>query len=209
MQPELDAQLGSQPDIYQRYGFLARLIEGIFQGRPGERLSLLDVGSGPVRLTETFLPEWVGVTRTDVRTFDDPAIVPIDADGSLPFPDGSMDVVLAMDVLEHVPKEQRASVIAECRRVARRCVILAGPVHTPEVVAAERAFAAFARAVSGRDVAFLEEHARFGLPHTTDVVGALSDGWRVVTTDNSPLAEWLVCNAIDFIYASDLGEGEG
>jgi glycosyltransferase involved in cell wall biosynthesis len=213
MQPELDVRLGFQPDIYQRYGFLARVIATVFGDAggapPAERLRLLDVGSGPVRLTETFAPAWVDVTRADVSTFDDPAIVPIAADGSLSFPDRSMDVVLAMDVLEHVPKEQRARVIAECRRVARRCVILAGPVHTREVVAAERAFAELARAVSGRDVAFLEEHARFGLPDADAIAGAFdAEAWRVVTVDNSPLAEWQVFNGVDFIYASDLGDGE-
>ena len=212
MQAELDTQLGFQPDIYQRYAFLARLIEAVFRpgsAAPSDRLCLLDVGSGPVRLTETFLPEWVDVTRTDVSTFDDPAIVLIDTNGSLSFADGSMDVVLAMDVLEHIPNDQRARVMAECQRVARRCVIFAGPVHTPEVVAAEQAFKEFAKAVSGRDILFLDEHARFGLPDVGAIAAAFDDrAWQVVTADNSPLAEWQVFNAVDFLYASDLGEGE-
>jgi glycosyltransferase involved in cell wall biosynthesis len=215
MQPELDERLGFQPDIYQRYGFLARLIDAIFRAptatgtAPVGKIRLLDVGSGPVRLTETFLPDWMEVTRTDVSTFDDPAIVCIEPDGSLPFADGSVDVVLAMDVLEHLPADQRARVIAECRRVAGRCVIVAGPVHTPEVVAAERSFAELARTVSGRELAFLAEHAQFGLPDAGDITGAF-DGreWHVVTADNSPLAEWQLFNAVDFIYSCDLGEGE-
>ena len=211
MQPELESQLGFQPDIYQRYGFLARVVDAVFGGNSAAsppRVRLLDVGSGPVRLTESFLPAWVDVIRTDVSAFDDPSIVPMEADGSLPFADGSMDIVLAMDVLEHVPKPQRAGVIAECQRVAARCVFLGGPVHTTDVVAAERAFAAFAKRISGRDITFLEEHARFGLPEIADIVGAFGEGWHVVTANNSPLAEWQVFNAIDFIYASDLGDGE-
>ena len=213
MQPELDVQLGFQPDIYQRYAFLARVIGRVFGAADGAPppapLSLLDVGSGPVRLTETFVPGWVEVTRTDVSTFDDPAIVAIGADGSLPFADGAMDVVLAMDVLEHVPEAQRARLIAECQRVARRCVILAGPVHTAAVAAAEQAFAEFARRVSGHSVAFLDEHARFGLPMADAIVGAFdAAAWHVVTADNAPLAEWQVFNAVDFVYACDLGDDE-
>src|SRR5687767_2846462 len=138
MQSELEERLGFQPDIYQRYAFLAQIVERVFRTVPEGvgRCRLLDVGSGPVRLTETFLPAWVDVARADVGTFDDPAIIQIAPDGSLPFPDDSFDIVLAMDVIEHVPEGRRAGLIAECRRVAARAVIIAGPVRTPEVEAA-------------------------------------------------------------------------
>ena len=216
MHAEANPRLGFQPDIYQRYGFLARLIEAVFgsasdsdrgETTPGYRL--LDVGSGPARLVETFLPTWVDVVRTDVTTFDDSSIVEMPPDGSLPFPDQSFDIVLAMDVLEHVPGGRRAGLLAECQRVARRSLIIAGPLYSPEVVAAERAFAEFARTVSGRELEFLAEHARFGLPEWDDILVALDRrAWHVVTVDNAPLAEWQLFNTIDFLYASDVGEGE-
>ena len=217
MHAETDPRLGFQPDLYQRYGFLARLVEAVFgSDSDGDRREtthggqrLLDVGSGPARLVEAFLPAWVEVVRTDVTTFDDSSIIEIPLDGSLPFPDESFDIVLAMDVLEHVPAERRAHLLAECQRVARRALIIGGPVYSPEVVAAERAFAELARTVSGRELEFLAEHARFGLPQRDDILGALDRrAWYVVTVDNAPLAEWQLFNAIDFLYASDVGEGE-
>ena len=217
MHAETDPRLGFQPDLYQRYGFLARLIEAVFgSDSDGDRREttaaghrLLDVGSGPARLVEAFLPTWVEVVRTDVTTFEDSSIIEMPSDGSLPFPDDSFEIVLAMDVLEHVPGKIRARLLAECQRVAQRSLIIGGPVHSPEVTAAERAFAAFARTVSGRELEFLAEHVQFGLPQRGDILGAIDEGaWHVVTVENAPLAEWQLFNAIDFLYASDVGEGE-
>jgi glycosyltransferase involved in cell wall biosynthesis/SAM-dependent methyltransferase len=217
MDAAADPRLGFQPDIYQRYGFLERLIEVVF-GTPGDpqdgeasssaRSRLLDVGAGPARLVEAFGPAWLEVVRTDVTTFGDSSIIQMAPDGSLPFPDRSFDIVLAMDVLEHVPEDRRASLVGECQRVAARALILGGPVDSREVVAAERAFAEFARTVSGRELAFLAEHAQFGLPKRDHLIGSLDGAWHVVTVENAPLAEWQLFNAIDFLYASDVGDGE-
>ncbi|WP_158793432.1 class I SAM-dependent methyltransferase [Granulicella sp. L60] len=46
---------------------------------------------------------------------------------SLPVPDKSFDVVLASDMLEHVPPTLRRQVIGEALRVARRLVIFGFP----------------------------------------------------------------------------------
>jgi hypothetical protein len=219
MHPEVDPRLGFQPDIYQRYGFLARLVEAVL-GTPRDdntapvtsaprRYRLLDVGSGPNRLVEAFLPEWIEASRADVTTFGDPSIVQIPPEGPLPFPDDAFDLVVALDVLEHVPADRRAGVLEECQRVAGRALIVGGPVSSPDVAAAERAFAEFAQAVSARELEFLAEHARFGLPKCEDIVSPLETrGWHVVTIENSPLAEWQLFNAVDFLYASDVGDGE-
>jgi O-antigen biosynthesis protein len=210
MQSELEAGLGYQPDIYQRYAFLAKLIEAVFGTTTGgTRLRLLDVGSGPARLTEAFVTDQVDVVRADVQSFGDPHIIEINSDGSLPFSDVAFDIVLAMDVLEHVPPDRRPGLIAECQRVAGRAVIIAGPVARPGVLTAEKGFAEFARNVSGRDLEFLAEHVQFGLPNDHDILETFdSRTWQVAAIDNSPLAEWQLFNAVDLIYASDVGDGE-
>lgn len=53
----------------------------------------------------------------------------IDAGAALPFPDGAFDLVVAVSVLEFVPREQRARFLAELERVTRigGCVYLATP----------------------------------------------------------------------------------
>lgn len=207
MSADAELKLGFQPDIYQRYEFLARLIAAVFGSGP--HLRLLDVGSGPARLTGTFLPPSIEIVRTDVSTFDDPDVIQMRPDGSLPFPDNSFDIVLAMDVLEHVPAERRAALLVECQRVATRALIVAGPVRSPEVVAAEQQFARFVETVSGKVLEFLVEHAQFGLPEVSEIAGGLTNRpWHIVTIENSPLAEWHVFNAIDLVYASDLGDSD-
>jgi hypothetical protein len=187
--------LGFQSDIYQRYAFLTRLLDEVCSpGAPqaaAPAIRILDIGSGPMRLTEAFLPSDVEIVRADVEQFGDDSIVQIQPRQPLPFADDVFDVVLALDVLEHVPCDERALLMHECQRVARRVVILAS-----------------ARAISGRDVDFLVEHATLGLPERAAVEEALrSPGWHVMSADNSPLGEWLLYNLADLVYACDLGDG--
>ena len=69
-----DPRLAWQPDIYQRYSFLARLTD-ILTGDGSGALTLLDVGSGPVALTKAFVSPRFDIVRADAGQFDDPSIV--------------------------------------------------------------------------------------------------------------------------------------
>ena len=202
-----DRRLAWQPDIYQRYSFLARLTD-ILCGEGSGALTLLDVGSGPIALTEAFVSPRFDIVRADVGQFDDPSIVRLQPGEPLPFEDAAFDVAVAIEVLEHVPPAQRPSLIRELQRVSRQAAIVCCPVDTPEVVDAERRFSAWAQAVSGRDVAFLVEHREHGLPHAAEVVSWFSEPGSVLVADNAPLDEWLAFNVLDFIYACDLGDHE-
>jgi glycosyltransferase involved in cell wall biosynthesis len=196
-----------QPDIYQRYSFLARLTDILF-AEGGGSPTLLDVGSGPIALTEQFVSPGFAIVRADVSQFDDPSIVLLQAGEPLPFEDAAFDVAVAVDVLEHVPPAQRPNLIRELQRVSRQATIVCCPVDTPEVVEAERRFSAWAQAVSGRDIDFLEEHRELGLPDAGQVVSWFSDPGSVVVADNAPLDDWQAFNVLDFIYACDLGDRE-
>ena len=101
-----DRLLAWQPDIYQRYSFLARLTD-ILTGDGSGALTLLDVGSGPVALTKAFVSPRFDVVRADVSQFDDPSIVLLHPGAPLPFDDAAFDVAVAIEVLEHVPPVQR------------------------------------------------------------------------------------------------------
>ena len=202
-----DRRLAWQPDIYQRYSFLARLTD-ILAGDGSGALTLLDVGSGPVALTKAFVSPRFDIVRADAGQFDDPSIVQLQPGEPLPFEDAAFDVAIAIEVLEHVPPAQRPSLIRELQRVSRQATIVCCPIDTPEVVEAERQFSAYAKAVSGRDVDFLVEHRENGLPDAAEVVSWFSEPGSVLVADNAPLDEWLAFNMLDFIYACDLGDDE-
>jgi 2-polyprenyl-3-methyl-5-hydroxy-6-metoxy-1,4-benzoquinol methylase len=117
-----------QHDIYQRYSTLAALLERAFPDGP---VRVLDVGCGPARLTEKFLPERFNVRRADIETFGDPSMVRLRPGEPLPFDPQSVDVVIAMDVLEHVPEDARVRVIQDLFRVARVLAVACFPEDSP------------------------------------------------------------------------------
>ena len=121
-----DRRLAWQPDIYQRYSFLARLTD-ILCGEGSGALTLLDVGSGPVALTEAFVSPRFEIVRADAGQFDDPSIVQLQPGEPLPFEDAAFDVAVAIEVLEHVPPAQRPSLIRELQRVSRQATIVCCP----------------------------------------------------------------------------------
>jgi hypothetical protein len=200
-----DRRLAWQPDIYQRYSFLARLTDVLCTEGSGT-LTLLDVGSGAGALTQAFVSPRFEIVRADTGEFEDPSIVRLRPREPLPFEDGAFDVAIAIEVLEHVAPAQRPLLIQELQRVSRQATIVCCPIDRPEIVDAERQFSAYAKAVSGRDVDFLVEHRANGLPDAAAVVSWFKPPESVLVAENAPLNEWLAFNTIDFIYACDLGD---
>jgi glycosyltransferase involved in cell wall biosynthesis/SAM-dependent methyltransferase len=195
-----------QHDLFQRYSVLAEIVEHVFAPDRLERLRILDIGSGPSRLTQEFLGAHADVTRADVETFDDPAIVLLDPNGPLPFPDKDFDLVLAMDVLEHVENSRRPALLHECARVADSGVIIGCPVGDDGAAGHEAVFAAAMRKIAAKEHGFLQEHTSLGLPTVAATSTAMSDdGWHVNVVANSPMDQWLLFNLVDLIYSYDFG----
>lgn len=164
--------LASGPQLNQltRLAPVLRLV-GEVEGR-----ELLDAGSGS-RGIAPWLPGW-SVTAID-SSFDDygaasgprrTAARPVVGDiRAMPFEDGAFDVVLALDVLEHVPPEDRAAALEELARVARRRLIVACPAGE-EAWAADRRLAERLRDPPG----WLDEHLANGFPDPESLVAALA-----------------------------------
>ena len=145
-------------DVMVRYLPAARRIR---DADPGRQWSVLDVGSGASGI-EPFVREW---RPTGVDRFQPPEGI---QSGSrfcrasatrLPFRDRSWDVVICIDVLEHLAPEDRILAIQEVLRVARRMAILAFPCGPRARAADDAMFHAYARA--GKEApAWLGEHLR-------------------------------------------------
>ena len=179
-------------DQYQRYRLVADILNRLVAG-PGAR-AVLDVG-GRTGLLRRFLPA-CRVGLVDLEPSEEAGLIL--GDGSaLPFRDSSFDAVCAFDTLEHVPPDRRDVFVAECARVARRYVVLAGPFQDPRV---EKAEELLQRALSdgmGIDHRYLREHSFNGLPQRAQVEEWLrSMGGRVMSIGHGRLDRWLISMCI-------------
>lgn len=179
-------------DQYQRYRPVADLL-----GQLGAR-HVLDVGGGP-GILRRFVPD-LRVTLVDV--VDGEPGDRVLGDGSrLPFRDDAFDAVAAFDTLEHVPPERRDAFLAECRRVARSWVLLAGPYAAPEVRAAEEALDGFLEETLGLEHAFLREHLEYGLPDRDHVERTFERGGaRVLSVGHGNLDLWQTLMRLEMAY---------
>lgn len=92
---------------------------------PQGAASLLDVGSGDGKLGSLLQQHRpaLAVSGTDVLVRGDTAIPTTQYDGrTLPHGDGSMDVVMLVDVVHH--SDDQVRLLSECRRVARMGVLI-------------------------------------------------------------------------------------
>ena len=144
---------------------------------------VLDVGSGTAGVTQLLWAEWT-TTALDVAFGDQvgdgpPRSARVLGDvRRLPMPDNSFDVVVALDLLEHLHRDDRGQAVSELCRVARRQTIIACPTG-------EAAFEADRRLAShlgsrGREKPeWLAEHLDRGFPDGHEVVDAAGDFGRV------------------------------
>lgn len=146
-------------DTYERHWVVSRYL------RRREVRSVLDVGGEG--LLQRFLR---GVNCVTVNVED---TADVRYDGlALPFQSSSFDAVVSIDVLEHIPKEQRADFVSELLRVADKEVVLAAPYGSDSHKQLEQSALAAYRDVHGKDHAYLREHVEYGLP-TLDELKAL------------------------------------
>ncbi len=166
--------LGLPFDLYQRYRLAADAAQVLCPG------TILDVGGyigdqdGHLAVPGDFFhlrPEArdlrpedgrFAVSSTDIRQCDHWAHTPGSA-WDLPFEDDSFDLVLSLDVLEHLPGERRELFLSELDRVSRHGIILGAPFASEEVRAAEDELSRILLSASR----FLKEHEAFGLPETS------------------------------------------
>jgi hypothetical protein len=115
------------------------------------------------------------------------------ADGcALPFPDGSFDLVVSLDSLEHVPREQRSRYVKELLRASRAYVLILAPFAQETTVLAEQTLAAFVRAVNREEQPQLREHRAYSLPEMEEWLDFLrAQGLPCISFASGFVYNWL------------------
>jgi SAM-dependent methyltransferase len=172
-----------------RYAPVTDLIRAVGGG------TLLDVGSGSVGVSRWLGPEWT-ITATDISFDDygtaagaaDDGITRLVADArALPFEDRSFDVVLTLDMLEHVVPADRPVVLRELARVTRRRLIAACPAGAPALDADRRLEAAYRRR-GAQPPGWIAEHLDHGFPEPAELRDALAPFGDVRLIGNESVA---------------------
>ncbi|MBD3267937.1 methyltransferase domain-containing protein, partial [bacterium] len=172
-------------DHYQRYKFLAEILVRM-EEKP---TSVLDVGGayGYFPYFYSSCPAMV------VDIVAEEAAYARGYDGQkLPFEDGTFDVVVSIDTVEHLPAGKRESFLRELTRVAEKAVVITGPFQEADVEEAETVLYDFITTQLQSHDRFLEEHRTFSLPKMDEVKPLLSQaGFSLCELPNGYLPRWL------------------
>ena len=146
--------------------------------------TILEIGSGPYGIGTFRKVPFTGCDLTFPAKPKWPMTPLIASAADLPVDDASYDVVLASDVLEHIPSALRTKVIAEAMRVAKHLVIFGFPCGE----AAHDSDRSLRQAYLRRDEVvpvWLEEHMDAAFPEA-DLFQGL-EGWQVAQFGNESL----------------------
>jgi hypothetical protein len=135
---------------------------------------ILEVGSGKTGITP-FLKKPVFSVDLYFSSETNRLVKPIIASAmELPFQDGAFDFVICVDMLEHIPAEERKNAITEFFRLARGEVIVGVPCSQLSS-RYEKSLNDIHMEYLHRENPFLREHMEFGLPDAYEMKALISN----------------------------------
>lgn len=197
-------------DLYQRYELVHRVLDRVYpkslQGSPPDT-HVVDIGGvmggadGHMGSLADFLPGWP-VQISDVRSCDIPIYVKSTPD-NLPFAARSCDVLLCLDVFEHIPPAKRSEFLLRLMEIPRQLLVIACPCFREDVLAAEEVLDEFIRCKVGYRHQFIAEHLEYGLPTQHEIEDAIrSRGLDFVSFPNGNIHRWLFMQLITFYLST-------
>lgn len=116
--------------------------------------------------------------------------------GMLPLPDNYVDIVISVDMLEHLPtNEKRAKMIKEMLRIAKRNVFLAIPTGEESLKANEIFGKLFHKKYPHIKHKYVTEHLKFGHPEKDEVINMIKNSsfiTKIRTKQNTNIKLWLL-----------------
>ena len=144
-------------DVYERHKKVGKLIKN------GQ--TVIDIGGQLNLLSQFASPAQILVANLEGSEEKSDVILKKDR---LLFKDNSFDVVTAIDVFEHVPKDERENFTKELLRVAKDKVVLSFPIGTKEHISYEKELDKWLK-LKGHEVIYLKEHIKYGLPTVGEI----------------------------------------
>lgn len=190
-------------DQYQRYKTTQLIIEKL---RRGKKLKILEVGANTHFNLEKFLPK-DEIIYLDIELpeelKDNPKCILGDAT-NLEFEDDSYDVIIALDVYEHIPLELRETFLSELCRVGKNVVISAPFDFDKVAISEKRMNNYYKRYNKNKGFRWLEEHIENGLPNLEESLNFLETNTSkfIQTIPHGNLNLWKLMYKIHFQNAS-------
>lgn len=144
-------------DAYERHQAVRQLLA------PRKDESILDAGGCSGQLAQ-----FVSCARIVALNVDETGDVRYGG-GAFPFDPLEFDVVVSLDVVEHIPAEGREQFVHECGLAARRAVLIAAPHGSAGHVACEARLDRLYADVHGEPHRWLHEHVVNGLPVDSEI----------------------------------------
>jgi glycosyltransferase involved in cell wall biosynthesis/SAM-dependent methyltransferase len=194
-------------DQFQRYKTTSLIINDLRQS--DQSFSVLEIGANEHKNLEKFLCQdnikYLDITLTD-ELMEDAQYLLADATAMPEISTDSFDIVVALDVYEHIPGNLREHFLNEINRVAKKAVILAGPFSEPGVNEAEIRANEFYKTKYGTNHIWLEEHISNGLPNLNKAKNFLNDNCskNITHFKHGSLALWENLTRLNFEVAHNV-----
>lgn len=163
-------------DQFQRYKMVQIIVNGIKEKIGRNKLSILEIGGNNQCNLGDMLPiEQIQYSNDIIpeELQDDIRFISIDGTNMPEIKTDAYDIVVALDVFEHIVPKQRENFLNETYRVAKYITILCFPFANGMNENAERRLNNYYKAIFGRDHIWLKEHIENGLPVLEDIENIL------------------------------------
>jgi hypothetical protein len=175
MYPRFQKLLYWRWDRFSRYYPVIKYLRSKYGA---SQINILEVGCGDYSMG---LYDGYKVDGLDIRPTENLVFLNDFIQGSITdskIPSSSYDIVVCVDVLEHIPPKSRGTAIKEMLRLARKEVILVYPEGAEALENDKLLYKHYRARISSRHIWF-QEHLDFGLPEDEEVSNAVKEFSRV------------------------------
>lgn len=180
-------------DQYQRYRTVSLIVE---QYRiDNKKLSILEIGANEHKNLELFLPKdeikYLDIVVPDFLRNDSKYII-ADATNMPEIEENSFDIVIALDVFEHIPNSLKENFLKELNRISRDMMVIAGPFDEEGVSDTEKRVNDYYKAKYGKDYIWLYEHIMNELPNLENTIKNIESfsNYEVLNIKHGSLYLW-------------------